>query len=279
MKRLIFLWLVGSGYLQAQDQLLDSSRSTKPSWVGQLQKAVDEYYFNGMGEANNLIEAKEMADKDVIVNIFFNQQGCKISKDEINKTTQKQKGETFEIEGQYYSIMHTKCKDISTEGYDLKDFYWEQWKRENGEIFYRYYKWVSLPKKKLISLNKSMAYSIFPGAGQMYKQEYGRAVAIWGGLVGTGTLSWVFYDRYKYYHDNIPLVSEPDKKYDFTRFERNNKIGLVSSGAAALGIYIWNLYDARHHQNNRTRLSMLPLKIQPYLASSHQGVSIYIPLP
>ncbi|MCP1386243.1 hypothetical protein [Runella salmonicolor] len=275
MKRLIFLWLVGSSYLQAQDQLLNSSRNTKPSWVGQPQTAVDEYYFYGIGQANNLIEAKEIAAKDVIIDTFKKQK-CTISLDEINKTTQKQKGETFEIEGQYYSIMHTKCKDISTEGYNPKDFYWEQWKQANGQTFYRYYLWVSLPKAKLVSLKKALAYSIFPGGGQMYKIEYGRFAAIWGGLIlsaGGASYCLIKANENRDIAAGFPSIKYQRDKYQ--RYESNWRLGIVACGVAAVSVYIINLYDANHHKNKRIRTaSTNNLKLLPYYAANHGGLML-----
>lgn len=271
---LIILGLLCKAQLQAQEVLVSSSRTPKPTWVGKPQTAVDEYYFYGIGQANNLIEAKEMAAKDVIIDIFKKQK-CTISLDEINKTTQKQKGETFEIEGQYYSIMHTKCKDISTEGYDLKDFYWEQWKRENGEIFYRYYLWVSLPKPPLKSKNTAMLWSIFPGGGQIYKREYGKPILIWAGLGISAVSTFHLSNRAVYWSDVAQgFPSNKTERNRYERYQRTNTIGAIGCGVAAAGLYIWNLYDAHHHENKRIRFTKAHFKLQPYYAVNHGGLML-----
>lgn len=274
MKRLIFLWLLCTAQLQAQDQLLNTSRKSKPVWVGQPQTAADEYYFYGEGQANNLIEAKEMAAKEVIMSIF-KKQGCTIKLDEINKTTQRQKGETFEIEGEYYSFIHTKCKDINTEGYDDKGFYWEQWKRENGETFYRYYLWVSLPKPPLKLKKTAMLWSIFPGGGQMYKREYGRSALIWGGVGASALSAFHLTNRAVYWRDVAEgFPSNKTLRDEYRRYQRSNAIGAIGCGVAAAGLYIWNLYDAHHHENSRIRTAFTKFKLQPYYAANHGGIML-----
>lgn len=279
----ILLLLISTLGLKAQKSELVASSEKRPKWINDKAFSKRNGYFRVVDKFGISKEAALQAALDDAVTQIALSEGCILNSGKIKVTIRKENDGKLSIMNLTdTSTFMQICSEISTQSFKIEDGPYYRETEKNGKTDYYCSILVYFFKPKPVCNKKAIMWSIFPGGGQIYKKEYGRSALIWGGLVGTGALSWTFYDNYKYYHENIPDVSEHDKRKDFMRFERNNKIGFVSSGAAALGLYIWNLYDARHHENNRTRqVCMLPvkIKIEPYLASSHQGVSIYILFP
>lgn len=128
-----------------------------------------------------------------------------------------------------------------------------------------------IPKDPLIAGYLS---ATMPGLGQIYTGRKGRGFLIMAGMLGTlGTAAALYeparlelsdYDRTDYggNGDGVLSVTEvtnwEEGEYEddaFTALSGGRKAGIIIAGAAGLGLYIWNIIDARSlaRDHNRER--------------------------
>ena len=126
-----------------------------------------------------------------------------------------------------------------------------------------------LYKDPLIALYLS---ATLPGLGQFYTDDKKRGLLFFTSIVGAFGSAYAFYrpadleladyDKTRFGGNADGLIStteaknwEDDKFQDdaFDQFSTGRKVGVITSVAAGLGLYIWNVIDApkRAHDRNR----------------------------
>ena len=126
-----------------------------------------------------------------------------------------------------------------------------------------------LYKDPLIALYLS---ATLPGLGQFYTDDKKRGLLFFTSIVGAFGSAYAFYrpadleladyDKTRFGGNADGLISTTeaqnweDNKFEddaFDQFSTGRKVGVITSVAAGLGLYIWNVIDApkRAHDRNR----------------------------
>ena len=134
---------------------------------------------------------------------------------------------------------------------------------------------TGVPAEKLIFKDPMIAglmSASLPGLGQVYTGNRGRGLMFFLGTVGAfgataafahpADLDLVDYDRVEYggNGDGLMSVTELDNWEEgefqddaFGDLSTGRKIGAITSAATGLGLYIWNIIDARRGTRDYTR--------------------------
>lgn len=272
----ILLLLISILGLKAQKSYLLESSDKKPNWINRKKFSKSNEYFRVKEKPGTSPEAAYNAALDDAVRLIALSEGCIFSSEKIKVTTRIERDGKLKTNLTDTTTGKQICPDISTQSFQIKYGPYYEHQEINGKITYYCSILVYYSKPKLVSSQTAMLYSLFPGGGQMYKKEYGRTVLIWTGFAASAVGAFHLSNRAVHWRnvaDGFP--SNKTRRDVYERYQRANTIGAIGCGVAAAGLYIWNLYDARHHENPRIRTaSSTKLKLQPYYVANHGGVML-----
>jgi hypothetical protein len=128
---------------------------------------------------------------------------------------------------------------------------------------------IELPKDPVAA----MYFSAFvPGFGQIYTGDYKRGLLFLGSVIGAFGAAYASYEPAQLHladYDSIAFGGNGDgllntaetKNWEDHKFEDDafdglstgRKVGVVTGAAVGVGLYIWNIFDARTRAHNYNR--------------------------
>lgn len=273
MKNLIFPVLLFYA-ITIQAQVVDKSSESKPGWFVELPDSEHYKYFVGLGENASIEKAKKMAIQSVLFEIS-REIGVTINYNSISETNvkniQNKKSVTSTTDFEFSGIINETGDTAKIVGLREVESYWQR-EIVAGNQLYRYWVLVRKPKSKVdpdLPIYTSYGAApiwrsaIFPGWGQIYKQENKKAyklmvseIAFISGAVG----GQYMYNRYH------------EKAYSTTSFSQRNSYlknrdawSLITTTAAigAGAVYVYNLIDAISSKGKAKYASTNKIQINP----------------
>jgi len=128
---------------------------------------------------------------------------------------------------------------------------------------------IELPKDPVAAMYFS---AVVPGFGQIYTGDYTRGLLFLGSIIGAFGAAYASYEPAQLHladydstafggnGDGLLSTTETqnweDHKFEDAAFDSlstGRKVGLVTGAAVGVGLYIWNILDARTRAHNHNR--------------------------